>query len=60
MIRVKPTFDNKGISVDQPFASIWEKIQWRATPQWAVVMSLVAAGAILGLSQISEFLYFQF
>ena len=33
---------------------------WRPSPAWAIVMGLVAGGALLSMSRPSEFLYFQF
>ncbi|WP_069472773.1 MBOAT family O-acyltransferase [Candidatus Marithrix sp. Canyon 246] len=34
--------------------------QWQASPAWAVSMALVATVAVLSLTRVSEFLYFQF
>lgn len=46
----------------KPFeASSWSlSILWRPSLVWAMVMSIVATFATLSLTQVSEFLYFQF
>jgi len=36
------------------------RLQWRLTPGWAAVGGACACIAILGMSSVSEFLYFQF
>jgi D-alanyl-lipoteichoic acid acyltransferase DltB (MBOAT superfamily) len=36
------------------------RLAWRPSPRWAVTMGIVAATGTLALSQVSEFLYFQF
>ncbi len=35
-------------------------LQWRPTPVWAVSIGLLSVWSLLGLSSVSEFLYFQF
>ena len=44
----------------QPFATGMAKLRWRSSAAWAAAVSVVAATGVLGLSSISEFLYFQF
>jgi D-alanyl-lipoteichoic acid acyltransferase DltB (MBOAT superfamily) len=36
------------------------RFAWRPSPRWAVAMGMIAATGTLALSQVSEFLYFQF
>jgi D-alanyl-lipoteichoic acid acyltransferase DltB (MBOAT superfamily) len=36
------------------------KLEWRPSPAWAAAMALVAAVALLSLSRVSAFLYYQF
>jgi alginate O-acetyltransferase complex protein AlgI len=36
------------------------RIRWRASPAWAVAVGAALAIALMSLSQVSEFLYFQF
>ncbi len=36
------------------------RLAWGPSPRWALAIGLVAAGGTLALSQVSEFLYFQF
>jgi len=35
-------------------------ITWQPTRTWAVILAFIAAITLLSLTQISEFLYFQF
>jgi alginate O-acetyltransferase complex protein AlgI len=57
MQRFRPAFDT--YEVDESSAvPAW--LIWRRTNRWAMVMSAVTVVAILHLSRISEFLYFQF
>jgi len=57
MIRIKPALEtyNDEIRVDKTAF-----FQWKPSKIWAVGAGLIAALSILGLSQVSEFLYFQF
>ena len=41
-------------------ATIWKTLEWRPTVMWAGLTSAIAFTAFLGLSQLSEFIYFQF
>ncbi|MBM3491315.1 MAG: MBOAT family protein [Alphaproteobacteria bacterium] len=50
MRRYRPTLEPAGKA----------RIAWRATPAWGTVTAVVAVVALLGLSRVSEFLYFQF
>jgi hypothetical protein len=36
------------------------RIQWRPNFYWSIFISLIFVTSILGLTQVSEFLYFQF
>ncbi|MEB3827620.1 MBOAT family O-acyltransferase [Phormidium sp. CCY1219] len=38
----------------------WEKLQWKPTPQWSVVVGLAAGLSLVFLLRPTEFLYFQF
>ena len=44
----------------QPFGRRVTGLRWRASAAWAAAISGIAATGILGLSSVSEFLYFQF
>ena len=41
-------------------AAAARRLAWRPSPRWAVATGAVAAGGTLALTQVSEFLYFQF
>ena len=59
----KPTvtrFGDANLHAVQPFPSGVAALRWRAGGVWAAVVSTIAAMGILGLSSVSEFLYFQF
>jgi len=61
--RFKPTVTQFGKETEhavQPMRRFTLNLQWRPTMTWAGATSLIAVAAILGLSSISEFLYFQF
>jgi alginate O-acetyltransferase complex protein AlgI len=38
----------------------WRLLRWRPSPAWALLTALVSVFGVLGLSGVSEFLYFQF
>ena len=40
--------------------TLWKNSEWRPTVMWAGLTSAIAVTAFLGLSQVSEFIYFQF
>jgi D-alanyl-lipoteichoic acid acyltransferase DltB (MBOAT superfamily) len=44
----------------QQFMDGKTRLQWQASAAWAVSMALVATIALLSLTRVSEFLYFQF
>ena len=44
----------------QPLRRRMLGMQWRASAAWSLAISVVAAMGTLGLSSVSEFLYFQF
>ncbi len=56
MSRFEPTF---GTRPDE-LGPRWEWLRWRLTPGRAFAASLVCTWAILQLTEVSEFLYFQF
>lgn len=43
-----------------PFVRQALKLQWQATPRWAILCAVVLGCGTLTLMQVSEFLYFQF
>jgi len=43
-----------------PYFSIGNKIQWKENVVWATIISFALITGIMTLSQVSEFLYFQF
>ena len=44
----------------QPAPRLADKLAWRNTTGWAIGIGLLAAIAVLAMTRISEFLYFQF
>ena len=44
----------------QPLRRAMIAIRWRASVNWSLATGAIAAMGILGLSSVSEFLYFQF
>lgn len=44
----------------RPLFRATEKILWRPNPRWAMLLGVFAALAVLAMTRISEFLYFQF
>ena len=54
---IYPQNNRYAISVSDRLLAI---VKWSATPTWAMVIALVTAMGLLSLSQVSEFLYFQF
>jgi alginate O-acetyltransferase complex protein AlgI len=42
------------------FESVNNRLTWRPTPIWGAVVGVIGVVAVLGLAQVSEFLYFQF
>ena len=43
-----------------PFAALLGRLQWRPSPGWAVAVAGLSLLGILALSQVTEFLYWQF
>ena len=44
----------------EPLRPLAERVKWYPSATWAVLVSVVGVLAVLGMSQVSEFLYFQF
>jgi hypothetical protein len=40
--------------------AIWKALKWQPSAYWAVLSAILTAIALLHLSQVSEFLYFEF
>lgn len=67
MSRYRPVLRREKLQEDWP-ASLWparlyrtmQRLKWRPTVAWAMTTSLVLSAGFLALSQVSEFLYFQF
>jgi hypothetical protein len=67
MSRYRPVLRREKLQEDWS-ASLWparlyrtiQRLKWRPTIAWAMTMSLVLSVGFLALSQVSEFLYFQF
>ena len=38
----------------------WRRLSWQPTTAWAVVTSIFFVAALINLSRVSEFLYYQF
>jgi hypothetical protein len=60
MAGARPALGDQSALFDQPFASFWRSLEWRPSLVAGVIGGVVAVIALLGLSQITEFLYFQF
>ncbi len=60
MVKFKPALDAHVKPSEQPFFNIWKNITWSPTTIWAASIALLSGTALLSLSSISEFLYFQF
>lgn len=60
MARMAPALDDHVKPQSQPLWRLWQHLVWQPTRGWALVTASVGIMAILGLSRISEFLYFQF
>ena len=58
----QPALGYRPIPNQQPkwLVKIWDRWQWQPNLYWAAITSAIAVGSILGLSQVSEFIYFQF
>jgi D-alanyl-lipoteichoic acid acyltransferase DltB (MBOAT superfamily) len=60
MSRFEPAFDEHVLSSQRPFLAKVDKLKWQPQPSWAIPLGLLGAVSLLSLSEISEFLYFQF
>jgi D-alanyl-lipoteichoic acid acyltransferase DltB (MBOAT superfamily) len=60
MTQAGAALDGDHRALDQPVARFWRQFEWRPGVISGVVSALIAAFALLGLSQVTEFLYFQF
>lgn len=62
MARFEPACDLDRVPADTPHlpAALWARLQWRPSAAWAAVAALISVVAVLGLTRVSEFLYFQF
>ena len=60
MARTVPALEDHVKPQEQPLWWLWQHVAWEPTRGWALVTATVGIVAILGLSRISEFLYFQF
>jgi hypothetical protein len=55
-------FQREQVAIDKPVAgrpAVWE-IQWQPSAAWAAYIAVLAVIAFMNLSEVSEFLYFQF
>lgn len=55
-------FRDYGVAIDKPLAGREPVISlnWRATRAWAFYIAILAVASMVNLTQVSEFLYFQF
>lgn len=60
MARMHPALDDHVKQQSQPLGWLWQHVLWQPTRSWALITAAVGIVAMLGLSRISEFLYFQF
>ena len=60
MARMHPALDDHVKPQPQPLGWLWQHVLWQPTRSWALITAAVGIVAMLGLSRISEFLYFQF
>ena len=60
MAGFRPTLDKNDVYGPKTLFAWVGRIQWQPSGWWGVVLGVMAAVTFLSLSQISEFLYFQF
>ena len=61
MARYTPTIGTPAERLAPPtFPKFWQRFLWQPNAAWAVAAAGLAVVSILGMSRISEFLYFQF
>ena len=61
MARYAPTVGTPAERLAPPtFPKFWQRYLWVPNATWAVAAAGLAIASILGMSRISEFLYFQF
>ncbi len=60
LARFEPALDSHVVPQAQAFANMWQKVLWQPTWQWAIITAAIGGVALLNMSRISEFLYFQF
>jgi D-alanyl-lipoteichoic acid acyltransferase DltB (MBOAT superfamily) len=60
MTRAKAVLDDNVGTFEQPAAKLWRYVEWRPGAVSGVVAALTALIALLSLSQVTQFLYFQF
>jgi alginate O-acetyltransferase complex protein AlgI len=58
--RYRPALHYKTSTVVSAGDRFWKRLQWRPTKAWAIVSASITAVALLNLTKVSEFLYFEF
>lgn len=58
LARYRPAFDFHRVADDRAKLQDW--LRWRPVPAWAVLTGVAAAVAIVNLSKVMEFIYYQF
>jgi D-alanyl-lipoteichoic acid acyltransferase DltB (MBOAT superfamily) len=60
MSKYKPVLHYEKVTKLSSNNSFWSKLQWRPNQTYALVTSVITVIALLHLTKVSEFLYFQF
>ncbi len=60
MSKYKPVLNYEKVTQLSSNSSFWSRLKWRPNQTYAVVTSVLTVIALLHLTKVSEFLYFQF
>ncbi|MBK8816883.1 MAG: MBOAT family protein [Methylococcaceae bacterium] len=55
--RFQPALENRSITITSPKSNV---LAWRINPAWATLTAILGLVAIINITSLSEFLYFQF
>jgi alginate O-acetyltransferase complex protein AlgI len=58
--RYGPALNYKASTAKSMGDRLWKQVQWRPNGAWAIVSAGITAIALLNLTKVSEFLYFEF
>lgn len=62
LARYQPALGYRPVPNQQPkwLVELWHRWEWQPNLYWAAITAAIAVGGVLGLPQVSEFIYFQF